>query len=162
MHLMWLFKGRVVSPPLWMLPCVKLLENILLFGWFELVKQNIAVSVKGIILGLPNRTDIINNLTSSNLWLGSAFCRIYVVWSWKTGLCEEKQIQNYCLCILSRPSGLESMYTKTRPKAANLQFSQKNLDFSRLRNEIRMRSLVPLERNITRKTVYLGRWKSWH
>ena len=46
--------------------CVKLLENILFFGWFELVKH-IAVSVKDIILGLPNRTDIINNLTSSNL-----------------------------------------------------------------------------------------------
>ena len=47
------------------------------------------------------------------------------------------------------------MYTKTRPKAsekkptgaANLQSSQKNFDFSRLRNEIRMCSLVPGECN---------------
>ena len=47
-----------------------------------------------------------------------------------------------------------SVYTKTRPKAPekNLEGSQfavftKNLDFSRLQNEIRMCSLVPGERN---------------
>ena len=47
-------------------------------------------------------------------------------------------------CILSRPSGLESLYTNTRPKATEKskrrgQFAvfTKNLDFSRLWNEIR-------------------------
>ena len=56
--------------------------------------------------------------------------------------------------ILCRPSGLESMYTKTRLKAPEkswrgCQFAVfiKYPDFSRLRNEIRMRFLVPRERN---------------
>ena len=68
----------------------------------------------------------------------------YVVRSWKTGLCEEKQIE-----ILSRPSGLESMYTKTRPKVPGKRLEgrpfcslhTKNLDFSRLQNEIRMNKM---------------------
>ena len=57
----------------------------------------------------------------------------YVVWSWKTGLCEKKQIENYgYVHILSRPRGLESCTRKEGLKplektgaAANLQSSQK-------------------------------------
>ena len=83
--------------------------------------------------------------TNSNQRLGSAFYRIRGVGcvkksKWKT------------IRILSRPSGLESMYTKTRPKApetargaAKFAVCTKYPAFSRLRNEMRMRSLVPRE-----------------
>ena len=62
-------------------------------------------------------------ITSSNQRLGSAFYR----------LSEEKQMEKLWLYVLSTPSGLELIYTKTRPKApekkprgaANLQSSQK-------------------------------------
>ena len=92
-------------------------------------------------------------INSSNQTLGSAFYRIcsvimekWVVW--------RKANRKSWLCILSRPSGLKSMYTKTRPKAPEKtqrggQFAvfKKKFDFSRLRNEIRIRSLVPRERD---------------
>ena len=45
----------------------------------------------------------------------------------------------------TRKQGLKSL--KKARGVANLQSSQKNLDFSHLRNEIRMRSLVPRECN---------------
>ena len=46
-----------------MLPCANLLENILFLNWwFELVKENITMTLKDITLGLLNRTDIINYL----------------------------------------------------------------------------------------------------
>ena len=78
----------------------------------------------------------------------------HVVWSSKTGLCEEKQIENYGYAFLAGREDLNQCKRKQGPKALiGGQFAAftKNLDLSHLWNKIRMRSLVPLECKNRRK-----------
>ena len=74
------------------------------------------------------------------------------MWSCKTGLREEKQIENYVYAFFASRVDLSQCSRKRGPKplkkargVAILHSSQKNLDFSCLRNKIRMRSWVPWE-----------------
>ena len=72
-------------------------------------------------------------ITSSNQRLGSAFYR----------LSEEKQMEKLWLYVLSTPSGLELIYTKTRPKAP-----EKNLEGRPICSlHKKFRFLAPAKRN---------------
>ena len=78
----------------------------------------------------------------------------YTVWSWKTGLCEEKQIQNYGYALLAGRADLNPCTRKRGPKSLKKARGAANLQsrFLAPANEIRMRS---------RGTVTRERKKNW-
>ena len=78
----------------------------------------------------------------------------YIVWYWKNGLCEEKQIENHGHTFLAGRADFNRHTWKQGPKplkkpkgAANLQSSQKISISGTHRNEIRINYLVPREGN---------------